>query len=608
MNTGENQYRAIAENTSDEVALSEARLRTLIDTIPVIAWCALPDGSGEFWNRRWREYTGLSLEAARGWGWRTAIHPEDLDQLDKKWRVDLASGQAGEVEGRLRRFDGEYRWFLFRYEPLRDEAGEIVNWYGTNTDIEELKRAEQKLRQDGQEFRRITDAIPQAIAVLSPDGTALYANRVALQQTGVTLEEVKAQGFFLSAFHPDDVESLRAKRDAGLLRGEPFELEMRVSRENGQYQWRLIQYNPLRNDHGRIVRWYATGTDIQNQKSLEERLRNENLALREEIDHSSMFENIVGSSEPMRQVLRQVAKVAPSDSTVLILGETGTGKELIARALHRRSNRSTKPFVRVNCGAIPQSLIASELFGHEKGAFTGALQRRLGRFESADGGTLFLDEVGDLPPETQIALLRVLQEREFERVGSNHPISVDVRLIAATNRDLGAAVSSGAFREDLFYRLNVFPIAVPSLRDRAGDIPLLLQYFVGRYAKKAGKNIKNINKSTLALFKAYNWPGNIRELQNVVERGVILSEGDTFSVDESWLKRAPAESLTGRDGLPALAQREVEMIKAALAECHGRVSGPSGAAAKLKIPRQTLESKIRRLGINKHGHNVQSVR
>ena len=246
-------------------------------------------------------------------------------------------------------------------------------------------------------------------------------------------------------------------------------------------------YNPLRDDHGRIVRWYATGTDIQNQKNAEERLRNENVALREEIDHSSMFEEIVGCSDPMRKVLTQVAKVAPSDSTVLILGETGTGKELIARALHRRSSRANKPFVRVNCAAIPQSLIASELFGHEKGAFTGALQRRVGRFESADGGTLFLDEVGDLPAETQIALLRVLQEREFERVGSNHPISVDVRLIAATNRDLSSAVSSGAFREDLFYRLNVFPLPTPSGEHRH---PLLLEYFVGRYAKKAGLNIK----------------------------------------------------------------------------------------------------------------------
>ncbi|PWT79928.1 MAG: Fis family transcriptional regulator [Acidobacteria bacterium] len=607
MDAREIQYGLTPDNSSEEQKQSEARLRTIIDTIPVIAWCTLPDGSGEFWNRRWHDYTGLPLEAARGWGWRAAIHPEDLDRIEKKWRVDLASGQAGEVQGRLRRFDGEYRWFLFRYEPFRDEAGEIVRWYGTNTDIEDLKRAEQKLRESEEEFHRITDAIPQAITVLSPDGTVLYANRVALEQTGLTLDEVKARSFFLAAFHPEDIETLRAKREAGLASGEPFELDLRgIRKHDGEYQWRLVQYNPMRNEHGRVIRWYVTGTDIQRQKTEEEMLRNENVALREEIE-SSMLEEIVGSSEPMRQVLKQVAKVAPSDSTVLILGETGTGKELIARALHRRSGRTTKPFVRVNCAAIPQSLIASELFGHEKGAFTGALQRRVGRFESADGGTLFLDEVGDLPAETQIALLRVLQEREIERVGSNHPISVDVRLIAATNRDLSAAVASGAFREDLFYRLNVFPIALPALRERAVDIPLLLQYFVGRYAKKAGKTIKHIDGKTLGLFKAYHWPGNIRELQNVVERAVILSEGDTFSVDERWL-RTPVESLNVRDGLPALAQREVEMIKAALAESHGRVAGPSGAAAKLKIPRQTLESKIRRLGINKYGNKVHSAK
>jgi formate hydrogenlyase transcriptional activator len=355
------------------------------------------------------------------------------------------------------------------------------------------------------------------------------------------------------------------------------------------------------------MRWYVTGTDIQKQKAEEERLRNENVALREEIE-SSMFEEIIGSSESMRQVLTQVAKVAPSDSTVLILGETGTGKELIARALHRRSDRSAKPFIRVNCAAIPQSLIASELFGHEKGAFTGALQKHIGRFESAHGGTIFLDEVGDLPAETQIALLRVLQEREIERVGSHHPIAIDVRLIAATNRDLSAAVASGAFREDLFYRLNVFPIALPPLRERAADIPLLLEYFVGRYAKKAGKKIDHINKRTLVFFKAYDWPGNIRELQNVVERGVILSEDDTFSVDERWFKRKPCQSSMPPRGLPALADREVEMITAALAESQGRIGGPSGAAAKLKIPRQTLESKIRRLGIDKYAHKVRPTK
>ena len=339
----------------------------------------------------------------------------------------------------------------------------------------------------------------------------------------------------------------------------------------------------------------------------EQRLQNENVALREEIDRSSMFEEIVGSCESMRQLMKQVAKVAPSDSTVLILGETGTGKELVARALHRRSKRAARAFIRVNCAAIPQSLIASELFGHEKGAFTGALQRRVGRFESADGGTLFLDEIGDLPIETQIkGFLRVLQEREFERVGSNHPISADIRLIAATNRDLPAEVAAGAFRRDLFYRLNVVPVTVPPLRERAADIPLLVEYFIGRYAKAAGKRIRHINKQSLEQLTAYNWPGNIRELQNVVERAVILSETDTFFVDESWLRRESAESAQMSVGLSMLEAREVEMIEAALAECHGRISGPSGAAARLGIPRQTLESKIRRLGISKYGLKLQS--
>jgi formate hydrogenlyase transcriptional activator len=424
---------------------------------------------------------------------------------------------------------------------------------------------------------------------------------VALEESGLTREEINAKGFLTATFHPDDVDSLGAQRQEGLLRGVPFELEMRARQKDGNYRWKLVQYNPLKDESGKIIRWYGTSTDIDNQKKTEERLHSENLVLREEIDRSSMFGEIVGSSKPIRQLLKQVEKVAPSDSTVLILGETGTGKELIAHALHRRSRRGSRVFVRVNCAAIPQSLIASELFGHEKGAFTGAMQRRVGRFEAANGGTLFLDEVGELPMETQIALLRVLQEKEFERVGSNHPISVDVRLIAATNRDLEAAVAAGAFRQDLFFRLNVFPIAVPSLRERVDDIPLLVEHFVGRFAKAAGKNLRHIDKQTLELLKSYHWPGNIRELQNVVERAVILSETDTFVVDEGWLKGGSTE-LSQHKGLSALDDREVEMIEAALAETHGRISGPSGAAAKLGMPRQTLESKIQRLGINKYTH------
>jgi formate hydrogenlyase transcriptional activator len=287
--------------------------------------------------------------------------------------------------------------------------------------------------------------------------------------------------------------------------------------------------------HGNIIRLYATGTDIDDRKQAEERTRNANPVLREEIDSPSMFEEIVGASKALRNVLWQVSRVAPMDSTVLILGETGTGKELIARAIHRRSSRSTRPFICVNCAAIPPSLITSELFGHEKGAFTSAMQRHLGRFELANGGTIFLDEIGELQMDTQIALLRVLQEREFERIGSNHSISVDVRVLAATNRNLKAAVAGGTFREDLFYRLNVFPIQMPPLRERKHDIRPLVEYFVDRYSKQAGKKITKIDKKTLELFRAYKWPGNIRELQNLVERGMILCDGETFTIDETWL-------------------------------------------------------------------------
>ena len=465
----------------------------------------------------------------------------------------------------------------------------------------EHKRREEKLRQDERELRRITDAIDQRIAVHGPDGKILYANRFMLEYSGLSLEDVMADDFRARLIHPDDLERSRDERQHALERGAPFELELRARHKDGQYRWFLIRYNPLRDEDGRIIRWYSTGTDIDDRKRAEERIHKENLALREEIDHSSMFEEIVGSSEALRKVLTQVTKVAPSDSTVLILGETGTGKELIARAIHRRSKRSSRAFIRVNCAAIPASLIASELFGHEKGAFTGALQRHLGRFELADGGTIFLDEIGDLPAETQIVLLRVLQEREIQRVGGNQSIPVDVRVLAATNRDMKAAIGAGTFRQDLFYRLNVFPIRIPSLRERLDDIPLLITYLVERYAKKAGKKIRNIQKKTLELFQAYDWPGNIRELQNVIERAVVLCDSETFSVDETWLK--PEEQKVSGAVVPlgaTLAEHEKEIIEAALADCGGQVSGPTGAAVKLGLPRQTLESKIVALGINKH--------
>jgi formate hydrogenlyase transcriptional activator len=585
-----------------ETKASAAQVRKILDTIPTLASSNLPDGSNEFLNQRWHDYTGLSPQEARGRGWRVAIHPEDLQKVLDTFRALRASGEPGEIEHRLRRHDGEYRWFLFRVEPLRDELGNIVRWYGTNTDIENLKRTEETLRQDERELRRITDAIPHTIVIQRPDGTPIYANQAVLDYSGFTMEDVVASDFRARLFHPEDLERLREERQAALSRGLPFEIEQRTRRKDGQYRWFLIRYNPFRDEQGRLVRWYATGTDIDDRKRTEDRVRNENIALREDIVRSSMFEEIVGSSAPLRRVLAQVEKVAPTVSTVLVLGETGTGKELIARAIHSRSKRSARAFIRVNCAAIPPTLVASELFGHEKGAFTGALQRRLGRFESADGGTLFLDEVGELPPEAQVALLRVLQDREFERVGGSQTISVDVRVLAATNRDLGAAVAEGTFRQDLFYRLNVFPLRMPALRERGDDIPILVKYLVNRYAERAGKSIRHINKRTLDLFQAYEWPGNVRELQNVIERAVILCDGETFAVDDTWLTPVVApHSVASRSPLVAnLVEHEREAIEHALREAEGVIGGPAGAAAKLGIPRQTLESKIKKLGIKRH--------
>ena len=789
---GQRRAREDLEKTPAEARLSEAWLRKIIDTIPTQAYCNLPDGTNEFSNKRWQHYTGLTSEESSGWGWQAAFHPEDLPRTMDTWRALLAAGEPGDNQARLRRHDGVYRWFLFRCEPLHDEMGKIVRWYGIATDIDDLKQTEEKLRGEERELRQITDAIAQTLGVLNPSGVVLYANQATLDFTGLSAEDLLLPNFRERIFHADDLVRLRQERKDALECGLPFEFEQRALRKDGQYRWFLIRYNPFRDEQGRLLRWYVAGTDIEDLKRTEslleaerdrlrllleieqalvanldlqslfeslaatlrevtgcdliglsvpepansqlrqrmvnygegrgaikvgmvvplygsasgkafrtrelvymdgsqgdkpnpeiydtpegkrfyqllltegvpsgyflplvhkgeaiaviqltkyagvkfktqqadflkalagqlsiavanalehdaivasrDQLAREQIYLREEIERTSMFEEIVGSSDALRRALVQVSKVAPTDSTVLILGETGTGKELLARAIHNRSRRSKKAFIQVNCAAIPQSLIASELFGHEKGSFTGALQRRVGRFELADGGTIFLDEVGELPPETQISLLRVLQEREFERVGGSQTIAVDVRVIAATNRDLDAAIADGAFRQDLFYRLNVFPIRVPPLRERIGDISLLVGYLIDRYAQKAGKKIQLVDKQTMDLFRAYEWPGNIRELQNVVERAVILCEGETFSVDEAWLTRAAPRSTAKTVPLVAdLVEREREMIEKALRDSKGVIGGPSGAASKLGIPRQTLESKIRKLGINRYSYKT----
>jgi DNA-binding NtrC family response regulator len=418
----------------------------------------------------------------------------------------------------------------------------------------------------------------------------------------------------LSQVHPEDRAAIQPLIDRITREVEDWNLEQRLLISDGVARRLHVVAHAVHDDATDGTEYVGAAMDVTAAKesrralesayaeiqALKDRLQSENIVLREEIDKTSMFEEIVGASPALRTVLSHVSKVAPTDSTVLITGETGTGKELIARALHKRSPRSARAFVAVNCAAMPSSLIASELFGHEKGAFTGALQRRQGRFELADGGTIFLDEVGELPPETQIMLLRVLQEGEFERVGGCGPIRTNARVIAATNRDLQAAVAGGSFRADLFYRLNVFPLDVPALRERRADVPLLVEYFTHRYAKRVGKRIRSVTKETSKLFQSYGWPGNIRELQNVIERAVIVCESDTLSIDARWLSgralgTAPVASLsTG-----TLATHEQDAIEAALKDSKGRVAGPFGAATRLGVPPSTLESKIKALKIDK---------
>ena len=718
----------------------DAQLQATLNVLPAFAWCAAPSGGVQFVNTRYADYLGLSADhplrrgtaADAAWDSHIAfLHPDDHDEARRIWSTSLSSGVPGEVSFRLRSSQGQYRWFLSRVEPLRDEGGALLSWIGINFDIDERKQVEIELRRakahsadaqkltrtgfvglevstnrifwsdeaariygyspgteptperilqrchpddmhlvkdaleragrgessfdyehrllmpDGSikhlhdiahlvkddagddevlgaivditdrkvaaealrrsqaylaeqetELRQILDLTPQLIAVFGTRRERLFANRMALDYFGQTLDEWRNTSHGALG-HPDDAGRLRLQWDSAMSSGAAFEVEVRMCKGDGSFRWFLNRFNALRDPEGQVLRWYVACVDIEDRKQAEERLHQENVALREEIDKTSMFEEIVGASPPLAAVLARVTKVAGSDSTVLITGETGTGKELVARAIHRRSRRGSRAFVAVNCAAIPRDLIASELFGHEKGAFTGAIQRRLGRFELADGGTIFLDEVGDLSPDIQVALLRVLQEREFERVGGRDRIRVDVRILAATNRDLSEAVANGAFRQDLFYRLNVFPLDVPPLRERREDIPVLVEYFIGRYARKAGKTFRRVAKRTLDRLRSYPWPGNVRELQNVIERSVIVSDTDEFTVDESWLS-APAQ-VDSRIGLSgAVAAHEKAIVEEALRATGGRVFGPSGAAARLGIPRSTLESKIRGMKINKN--------
>jgi PAS domain S-box-containing protein len=608
----ENQKQA-----EEQLRNSERNLRTTIDTIPAFVFSALPDGFIDFANKVISNYTGLKSEELLGMEWEKIVHPEDRNMAVENWRESVATGEPREDELRLRQANGEYHWFLARNAALRDDKGNIVKWYGAVIDIEKQKRAEEQLRNSERNLRATIETIPAFVFSALPDGSIDFVSQSLLDYLGLSPEA--ALGWdWTTLVHPEDSDRVGEKwhdwRES-LAKGEQRGSERRFRQANGEYRWFLARKSALRDEKGNIVKWYGVLVDIEEQKraearllqaldeiqKLQEQLSKENIVLREEVDRISMFEEIVGASPALKAVLARIDKVAPTDTVILITGETGTGKELVARAIHKRSPRSSRAFMSVNCAAIPAPLISSELFGHEKGAFTGAHQRRFGCFELVNGGTIFLDEIGEVPMETQIALLRVLQDQEFQRLGGNRAIRANARVIAATNRDLQAAIEAGSFRRDLFYRLNVFPIEIPPLRERKEDIPILVEYFINRYASKLGKKIRSASRKTLDLLQSYSWPGNIRELQNVIERSIILCDTENFSVDENFLPRESRPAQPVGQTLPdMLVSKTKEMIEAALAESGGRVSGPSGAAAKLGMRSSTLEAKIKALKINKY--------
>src|SRR5437016_2878489 len=602
---------------NDESAATENALRRAVDTTPAFIHTARPDGYLDYFNRGWLDFLGKSLEDVCGWRWTESVHPEDVAGIVQKWRAALASGEPFEAEARVRRADGTYRALLHRKAPLHDEHGNIVKWFGSSLDIEDRKCAEQRIAEKTSQLEQSEFYLREGERLahmgswsLKPDGIFDYWSPETFVLFGFDPSEgIPTLPKWLTVLHPDD-RDLVAKTLERIFR-ENVRIDVTYRVDHPKQGKRIMHSTgePVVED-GKVTRLIGNTLDITEQenatrelkkafgeiRALKDELYKENIVLRHEIGSTSMFEEVLGTSSALQNVLALAAKVAPTDSTVLIAGETGTGKELIARAIHKRSKRGERSFVGVNCAAIPSSLIMSELFGHEKGAFTGAVQRRLGRFELAEGGTLFLDEVGDLPLETQIALLRVLQEREFERVGGTEMLRCDVRMIAATNRDLHSAIAAGSFRSDLFYRLNVFPIELPPLRERKEDIPILVNYFVNRYAQRAGRKIDTIQKKSLEALQEYSWPGNVRELQNVIERSLIVVDTNEFSVDKNWLSHEFRSS-------PRLTSRistEQEQIEAALAQTKGKVSGRQGAAAILGIPASTLEWKIRTLRINKH--------
>lgn len=618
--------RRRAEKESERFArLVEAEHRHLdeiVSNTPGVVWEALVDRETgvrrlHFVSDYIEKMLGYSVKewlSTPGMG-TSLVAAEDRDMVAREMDCVIKEGQGRILEFRWLSKDGQPRWVESSIVPIRDETGKTIGLRGFTMDISDRKEADEALRQSETRFRHMADTAPVLIWMSNTNLLVSYVNQKCLDFTGRSTEELLGEGW-LDLVHEDDAQRCVDIYTAAYERREPFVYEYRIRHADGEFHWLYSTSAPRFASDGEFLGYIGSCVDITDRKDAEEalriaheevsRLKNqleaENIYLQEEIKLEHNFDEIVGHSDALKYVLFKIEQVAPTDSTVLITGETGTGKELVARAIHSASRRKDRPLVKVNCAALSASLIESELFGHERGAFTGAASRKIGRFELATGATIFLDEIGELPLELQVKLLRVIQEGEFERLGSSKTIKADVRIIAATNRNLSLEVQRGTFREDLFYRLNVFPITVPPLKQRREDIHHLVEHYVRRFSKKLGKEITSVAPATMTALHDYSWPGNVRELANLIERAVINTQGTVLRITDNF-ESARAEDTRQK----TLEEIEREYIVGILGDADWRIEGPSGAARILGLNPSTLRTRMAKLGIQKPNHNLVSA-
>jgi PAS domain S-box-containing protein len=603
--------------------IENKRLNDLITNVPGIVWETRIDPVTHK-----HAMTFISAQAEKMLGYTTnewlstpdfclqLIHEADRERVGRELEEILSQAKRGILNFRWIAKDKRTVWVKAQVAAITDD-GRTIGSHGVTVDVTEKELAEyahlqtvkqtvDQLRESEERFRNMADIAPVMIWIVDSDKRCTYINKRWLDFTGRTIEEELGHGW-MEGIHPEDYEACRENYFSSFNERQPVELEYRVRRHDGEYRWIYDTGIPRFSSDGTFLGYIGSAIDITERKESEVDLRTahedlhqlknqleaENISLQQELQLDEKFGEIVGQSDVIKYVLFKINQVAPTDSTVLITGETGTGKELVARAIHGASSRKDRPLIKVNCGALSPTLIESELFGHEKGAFTGAVGKKQGRFELANGGTIFLDEIGELPPELQVKLLRVIQESEFERLGGGKTIKVDVRIIAATNRNLKLEVEQGTFREDLWYRLNVYPITMPPLRQRREDIPLLVEHFSSTYARKFGKTISSVSPRTMQSLLVHPWPGNIRELANVIERAVIHSQGSVLQVLDRF--EVVDESAQRR----TLEEVERDYIISTLEDTGWRIEGKYGAARILGLNPSTLRTRMLKLGIQR---------